>query len=133
MARCPALKAVVDNLNRTLQVSRDETQVLIHTLGHLEHGPEAVNALFQRCLNADPSLFLKSRLRGNPMSCPKIRVRILKENLLWVRTFRTLEELRQALLEFKRTYNENWIIQRHGYHTPAQVRRQQLQALPLAA
>jgi hypothetical protein len=76
MARCPALKAVVDNLNRTLQVSRDETQVLIHTLGHLEHGPEAVNELFQRCLNADPSLFLKSRLRGNPMSCPKIRARI---------------------------------------------------------
>ena len=50
-----------------------------------------------------------------------------------MRTFRTLEELRQALLEFKRTYNENWIIQRHGYQTPAQVRRQQLQALPLAA
>ena len=76
MAKCPALKAVVDNLNRTLQVSRDETQVIIHTLGHLEHGPEAVNELFQRCLNADPSLFLKSRLRGNPMSCPKIRARI---------------------------------------------------------
>lgn len=25
-------------------------------------------------------------------------------------------------LEFKRTYNENWIIQRHGYKTPVQVR-----------
>jgi hypothetical protein len=67
---------VVDNLNRTSQVSRDETQVVIHTMGHLEHGPEAVNELFQRCGNADPSLFLKSRLRGNPMSCPKIRARI---------------------------------------------------------
>ncbi len=33
----------------------------------------------------------------------------------------------------QRTYNNNWIIQRHGYQTPAQVRRQQLQALPLAA
>lgn len=60
-------------------------------------------------------------------------VRILKENLLWVRNFGTVEELRQVLLEFKRTYNENWIIQRHGYKTPAQVRREQLQALPLAA
>jgi len=60
-------------------------------------------------------------------------VRILKENLLWVRTFDTVEELRQALLDFKRTYNQNWIIQRHGYKTPAQVRREQLQALPLAA
>jgi putative transposase len=69
--------------------------------------------------------------KGN--GCAARFVRILKENLLWVRTFRTLEELRQALLEFKRTCNENWIIQRHGYHTPAQVRRQQLQALPLAA
>jgi hypothetical protein len=32
--------------------------------------------LFARCLHADPALFLKSRLRGHPMSCPKIRARI---------------------------------------------------------
>jgi putative transposase len=60
-------------------------------------------------------------------------VRILKENLLYVETFRTVEGLRPALLKFKHTYNESWIIQRHGYETPAQVRRDQLQALPLAA
>lgn len=60
-------------------------------------------------------------------------VRILKENLLWVKTFNTVEELRQALLEFKRTYNENGILQRHAYKTPAQVRLEQLQAMPLAA
>jgi transposase InsO family protein len=65
--------------------------------------------------------------------CAERFVRILKENLLWVRTFATVEELRQALLEFKHTYNENWILQRHGYQTPAQLRREQLQALPLAA
>ena len=59
-------------------------------------------------------------------------VRLLKENLLWVRTFSTVEELRQALLEFQRTYN-NWIIQRHGYKTPAQVRLEQSQAMSLAA
>ena len=39
--------------------------------------------------------------------CAEGFVRILKENLLWVRTFATVEELRQALLEFKRTYKEN--------------------------
>jgi len=60
-------------------------------------------------------------------------VSTLKENLLWVRTFPNVEELRQSLLEFKRIYNENWIIQRHGYKTPAQARREQSQALPLAA
>jgi hypothetical protein len=30
-------------------------------------------------------------------------VRILKENLLWVQNFATVEDLRQALMEFKRT------------------------------
>ena len=60
-------------------------------------------------------------------------VRLLKENLLWVRTFSTVEELRQALLEFQRTYNDSWIIQRHGYKTPDQVRLEQSQALSLAA
>ena len=33
-------------------------------------------------------------------------IRTLKENLLWVRSFETIEELRLALLAFKRTYNE---------------------------
>ena len=52
-------------------------------------------------------------------------VRILKENLLWVRSFRTVEELRLALLAFKETYNRRWRIGRHGYRSPAQVRERQ--------
>ncbi len=76
LGHCPVLQALVQKINQTAALSKDETLVLIHTLGHLEHGPEAVNALFQRCQNADPTLFLKSRLRGHPMSCPKIRARI---------------------------------------------------------
>ena len=50
---------------------------------------------------------------------------ILKENLLWVRTFDTIEELRAALVEFARRYNETWLVARHGYRTPAQVRADQ--------
>jgi len=49
----------------------------------------------------------------------------LKENLLWVRTFETIEELRAALVEFARRYNETWLVARHGYRTPAQVRADQ--------
>ena len=45
--------------------------------------------------------------------------RTLKENLLWVRDFETIEELRLALLEFRRLYNEHWILERHGYLTPS--------------
>ena len=37
-------------------------------------------------------------------------IRTLKENLLWVRSFETIEELRLALLEFQRTYNEQWML-----------------------
>ena len=50
-------------------------------------------------------------------------IRTLKENLLWVRSFETIEELRLALLEFKRTYNELWMLEKCDYRSPAQVRR----------
>jgi putative transposase len=57
----------------------------------------------------------------------------LKENLLWLQTFDTVEELRQAVLAFKERYNQTWIIERHGYRTPAQVRAEQLPSAALAA
>ena len=59
--------------------------------------------------------------------CAERFIRLLKENLLWVKTFATIEELRQALIEFKHVYNEQWILQRHDYKTPAQVRRDKRQ------
>ena len=43
------------------------------------------------------------------------------------------KELRLALLAFKRSYNQGWIIERHGYKTPAQVRADQISQLPMAA
>ena len=65
--------------------------------------------------------------------CAERFIRVLKENLLWVRHFDTVEELRLALVAFKRTYNETWIIERHGYRTPAQVRADQLGRTLVAA
>ena len=50
-------------------------------------------------------------------------IRTLKENVLGVRSFDTIEELRLALLEFKRTYNEQWMLEKYNYRSPAQVRR----------
>ena len=50
-------------------------------------------------------------------------IRTLKENVLWVRSFDTIAELRLALLKFKRTYNEHWMLERYDYRSPAQVRR----------
>jgi transposase InsO family protein len=59
--------------------------------------------------------------------------RTLKEQLLWVRRFRNLEELRDALEEFRQRYNEHWILERLQYRTPAQARRDFSLALGQAA
>src|SRR4051812_6039981 len=45
-------------------------------------------------------------------------IRTLKENLLWIRPFATVAELVDALREFKRRYNEQWLIECHGFRTP---------------
>jgi transposase InsO family protein len=50
--------------------------------------------------------------------------RTLKEQLLWVQTFATVEELRLALAEFRDRYNREWLCERHGHQTPAAVRAQ---------
>jgi putative transposase len=65
--------------------------------------------------------------------CAERFIRTLKENLLWVRTFETIEDLRQALLAFRDTYNKTWLIQRHGFITPEAFRDKQLQTAAKAA
>ena len=65
--------------------------------------------------------------------CAERFIRTLKENLLWVRPFDTVEELRQALLAFRETYNSTWLIDRHGFQTPTAVRQNQLPSAALAA
>ena len=73
----------------------------------------------------------RPRPRGN--GCAERFIRTLKENLLWVRAFRTVEDLRLALIDFRQTYNECWLIERHGHRSPAQFRRDQIDMMPLAA
>ena len=54
--------------------------------------------------------------------CAERFIRTLKEQLLWIRSFRTIEEMRVALHAFKDLYNSKWIVQKHGYLTPEQAR-----------
>jgi putative transposase len=65
--------------------------------------------------------------------CAERFIRALKEQLLWVRTFATAAELAEALREFKRIYNERWLIERHGHRTPSQVRCDRAGGVPAAA
>ena len=99
-----------------------------------DHGSQYVSHHFQseiRFLGIASSPAFVREPEGN--GCAERFIRVLKENLLWVRRFDTVEELRLALVAFKRTYNETWIIERHGYRTPAQVRADQLGRMPMAA
>ena len=52
-------------------------------------------------------------------------IRTLKEQLLRVRHFATVEELRQALAAFAAECNASWMRQRHGCKTPDQIRAEQ--------
>ncbi len=65
--------------------------------------------------------------------CAERFIRTLKENLLWVRTFDSVEDLRVALIKFRKIYNTTWLIERHGLRTPSAVRHQQLSTTALAA
>jgi putative transposase len=56
----------------------------------------------------------------------------LTEQLLWVQTFRTVEELCQALQTWLVTDHEPWLVERHGFRSPAQVRRDLLVAQQVA-
>jgi len=53
-------------------------------------------------------------------------IRTLKEQLLWIRHFATVEDLRIALAEFAALYNATWLRERHGHKTPDQIRAEQL-------
>jgi hypothetical protein len=44
-------------------------------------------------------------------------VRTIQKNLLWVRSFATVAEPVEALREFKRIYNERWLIGRHSFRS----------------
>ena len=74
-------------------------------------------------LGAESSPAFVPAPEGN--GCAERFIRTLKENLLRVRWFDTGEDLRQALLEFQRTDNEHWLIERHGHRPPAAIRQEQ--------
>lgn len=90
-----------------------------------DNGSQYVSDAFQDeldflAIESSPS-FVRAP-EGN--GCAERFIRTLKEQLLWVRTFATVEELRLALHEWVRTYNEKWLVARHGYRSPATVRRE---------
>jgi putative transposase len=99
-----------------------------------DHGSVYMSDDFQseiRFLGIESSPAFVRQPEGN--GCIERFFRTLKEQLLWVRRFRDLEELRAALSEFRDRYNQHWILHRLGYRTPSQARSEFTVELPLAA
>jgi putative transposase len=99
-----------------------------------DHGSQYMSGDFQkelRFLGIESSPAFVRAPEGN--GCAERFIRTLKENLLWVRTFDTVEELRRALLAFRETYNATWLIERHGFRPPSAVRQDRLSTAALAA
>lgn len=55
--------------------------------------------------------------------------RTMKEHCLWLHAFDDLEHVRRVLSAWVDLYNEHWLVARHGYRTPAQVRRDLVSAV----
>jgi transposase InsO family protein len=94
-----------------------------------DHGSQYMSQVFQdevAFLGIESSPAFVREPQGN--GCAERFIRTRKENLLWIRTFDTVEALRVALLEFRDAYNATWLIGRHGYQTPSQVRQEPLAA-----
>ena len=85
-----------------------------------DHGSQYMSKDFRneiKFLGADSSPAFVRAPEGN--GCAERFIRTLKEHLLWIRWFETVEELRQDLLEFQRAYNEKWIIARSIHGLPS--------------
>jgi transposase InsO family protein len=92
-----------------------------------DHGSQYMSHVFQ-----DELAFLGMRSSPSYVAQPEGNgvaerfVRTLKEQLLWVHTFDSVEQLRLALQDFRSAYNLNWLVARHGHRTPAQIRAERL-------
>lgn len=89
-----------------------------------DYGSQFISHAFQndlKTLGIESSPSFVRQPEGN--GCVERFIRTLKEQLLWLHRFRTVEELNQALRDFARRFNNHWIIGRIGYRTPAAHRR----------
>ena len=106
---------------------RNERGLAPGLLARHDHGSQYVSDYFQdelKFLGITASPAFVREPEGNGVA--ERFIRTLKEQLLWVRTFDTVEGAAHRLLTFKEPYNRQWLCERHGHQTPAQVRAQLL-------
>jgi transposase InsO family protein len=84
-----------------------------------DHGSQFISGAYQdelRLLGIKSSPAFVREPEGN--GCAERFVRTLKEQLLWLHRFATVDELQAELQAFKDRYNHQWMIERHGFESP---------------
>jgi transposase InsO family protein len=85
-------------------------------------GPQYTSSHFQGALRwlglADSPAYV-----GEPPcnGCAERFIRTLKEQCIWSRTWRTVNELAAGVRAFIDAYNDGWLIERHGHRTPREA------------
>ncbi len=88
-----------------------------------DHGSQFISHAYQeelRFLGIESSPAYVRQPEGN--GCAERFIRTLKEQLLWLRRFATVSKLNSALKEFMHKYNNEWLIERHGWRSPKEQR-----------
>ncbi len=99
-----------------------------------DHGSQYLSDAFQaelQFLGIESSPAFVRAPEGN--GCAERFIRTLKEQLLWVQPFATVEALRRALLAFQARYTREWVLERHGHRPPAAIRAAHVAGLARAA
>ena len=120
--RCEALEPLRQGIQAYFGTYREQAAPGL-ALRH-DHGSQFMSDDFQaelRFLGTTSSPAFVREPEGN--GCAERFIRTLKEQLLWVEQFATVEDLRQALLAFRERYTREWLIGRHGHRSPAAVRQ----------
>jgi hypothetical protein len=119
------------NLVARLGATRTTTGALALSGGHYFENIILTGKRITTNLGIESSPAFVRAPEGN--GCAERFIRTLKENLLWVRSFDTVKQLRHALIEFREVYNTTWLIERHGFRPPAAIRAEQLPPAAKAA
>jgi putative transposase len=83
-----------------------------------------------RFLGMESSPAFVRQPEGN--GCIERFFRSLREQLLWLRPFETLEELADALRQFRQRYNGHWLIESRQFQSPRQAHPAPLALEPAA-
>ena len=88
-----------------------------------DHGSNFMADVFQKQMKfwgAAPSYSFVAEPETN--GCIERLFRTLKEQVIHGRIFQTIDDVRTAVREFIARYNAEWLIEKNGYRSPAQMR-----------